>query len=572
MKKFSENIINIVSSILFVIGLKYMVNVTSDFNIIYVIVFIIMLYILSNKKLVPLNLDIIYSIICTIIFVIGKEIYLFHNISNIWNYMLSYIGNILGVFIIFIIFFNFLRNIIKNYNFKSDNDYVISKKKLFIMIILFIIVYGICYLSYFPGLWSYDISVQHKMAIGEFYLANNNPVIHTMLWKFFVIVGQKLGNDVYSVILYTIFQIIIVIATYIYFVTWTNKNKWNKKIVILIYLYLLFNPLFQVFSLEITKDVLFSCFLLLFCLGIIDLFNTNRNIEMFKIIIFGVLICLLRNNMIYVIIACFIVFTFILRNKKLIISFLSIIIIALTTTNIIYDMLNIYPVGKGEMLSVPLIQISKILNEDNIYTKKEINVLKKVSQDIYEFNPRFADYVKLYFDTDYYEKHKKEFWILYLKGLKYNPYSYFCSFLDLNVPYWYANSTPIDEYSKRIYIEEKLYNEKINNKMPKIFKHINKIYHSFSSTSSKFMSLPIVSFYFSLSFPFWMLILSSYLFFLRKQNRINICITIIYFLLFCTYLLGPVSNFRYIYPFYVAIPLYLGINIKVSENESKKNI
>ena len=570
-KKYRRVIINIIISFLFVIGLRYMSNTINNFNVVDSVLLVILFYILEKKKIMPIKLDIIYSIICTIIFVIGKEIYLLHNINNIFDYPLSYICKILGVFIIFTVFFIIFRTMIQSTKLKYDDTWTISKKTLILMIVSFIIMYSICYISYFPGLWSYDISVQHKMAIGEFYLANNNPVIHTMLWKFFVILGQKLGNDNFSVIFYTIFQIIVVITTYVYFIIWTNKHKWNKKYIMLIYLYLLLNPLFQLFSIEITKDVIFSCCLLFLSMGLSDLYNSHKKIDMFLVIIFGTLACLLRNNMIYVIIVCNIFFIFITKDKKILLSLTIIILVDLTTTNIIYDKLGIYPVSKGEMLSVPLIQMSKVLNEDNIYTKYEINKLKTFSKDIYKFNPRFADYVKLYFDTDYYSSNKKEFWKLYLKGFKHNPYSYLCSFLDLNIPYWYANSIPIDDYSQRAYIEEGLYNKKLNNNIPNIFKFTKKIYHSFASTNSKFMNLPIISFYFSLSFPFYMLILSSYCFFLRKQNRINLCIVIVYFLLFCTYLLGPVSNFRYIYPFYVAIPMYFGINIMESNNNKEND-
>ena len=69
------------------------------------------------------------------------------------------------------------------------------------------------------------------------------------------------------------------------------------------------------------------------------------------------------------------------------------------------------------------------------------------------------------------------------------------------------------------------------------------------------MQLPGIRYFYSLAFPFMSLVVCVYL--IIKNRRADCVLAFTALIgLFLTFLLGPVSNFRYIYIYYVALPLY----------------
>jgi len=69
------------------------------------------------------------------------------------------------------------------------------------------------------------------------------------------------------------------------------------------------------------------------------------------------------------------------------------------------------------------------------------------------------------------------------------------------------------------------------------------------------MRIPVCYLYFSLSFPALSLSVGAYLAILNRRKA-ALYLYLILGLFLATYLLGPVSNFRYIYVFYLAFPVY----------------
>lgn len=69
------------------------------------------------------------------------------------------------------------------------------------------------------------------------------------------------------------------------------------------------------------------------------------------------------------------------------------------------------------------------------------------------------------------------------------------------------------------------------------------------------MKLPVIRYFYVLAFPCVSLLLCIFLA-VRGKNRLCAMPLSLLILLFLTYLLGPVSNFRYVYPYYLSLPLY----------------
>ena len=139
---------------------------------------------------------------------------------------------------------------------------------------------------------------------------------------------------------------------------------------------------------------------------------------------------------------------------------------------------------------------------------------------------------------------------MYIKGLINNPISYLKSFLNLNIRIWYPQINNHDKYTNRVFIEDYLYiNDNYNNL-------IYKFYHNFSSCNI-ISKIPILNLFYSFAFPFYFLLLSLYLYKVKKYNKRYLIINIFVLSYLLLYLLGPVTIFRYLFYFYVSFPILL---------------
>ena len=283
----------------------------------------------------------------------------------------------------------------------------------------------------------------------------------------------------------------------------------------------------------------------------------------------GLLACLMRNNMIYVLILFFITLLLFLLLKKASQKIIKVNYILIMTFYVIqlifYVLCHFGQSPIGETLCVPINQISYV------YVNRNINLSYEEKQKIIayipkarDYNPRLVDPVKKNFNQKKYNTCENEFWELYLTLLKKYPLDYIKSFLNINLPYWFIAAKFPDPYSQKQYIETS--DNQIRNVFPILekqnyIKPLNDYYESFSNFSNKIMKMFPLNLFFSLSFPFLSLILCLYVS-IKQKIYGAILVYILYLLLLFTYILGPVSNFRYIYTFYLCLPLYFGIIFK----------
>ena len=169
--------------------------------------------------------------------------------------------------------------------------------------------------------------------------------------------------------------------------------------------------------------------------------------------------------------------------------------------------------------------------------------------------------IKFEFKTEYYNKNKTDFYKLYFKGLTKYPEEYISSFLSLNLPYWYPDANTLDKYSQRIYIETGNYRNDYyivprDSKIPFLYKQYEKV-----ANYSAFEKIPIIANIFSIATPIWVMLFVMFLLIYKKKYKYTL-ITIFLIIFWLTYILGPVSNFRYIFPIYSLYPILftLGLN------------
>jgi hypothetical protein len=188
-----------------------------------------------------------------------------------------------------------------------------------------------------------------------------------------------------------------------------------------------------------------------------------------------------------------------------------------------------------------------------ILTADEREQIRMYLPDVTRYNPRFADPVKRTFDEEYFLEYKGDFLKLYLTVGKKMPGVYLDAFLATNVDYWYLFAETSDPFADREYIETGIYTvEEYPIQRSSLLPALYETFEKWAHFENGFMRrVPVL---YTLATPFAFVYLLAYVI-LRRGGKPYGPILVIYGGLLATYLLGPVSNFRYVYPLFLAMPL-----------------
>ena len=232
------------------------------------------------------------------------------------------------------------------------------------------------------------------------------------------------------------------------------------------------------------------------------------------------MLCLLRNNAIYVVLILAFICYFIKFNKITTPLFIG-IVLYFFINNAVYSFLGINEGLEKEKISVPINQLSLayINNDFSLEDKETLNNFLDVSLIEKKYNRRFADDLKFIFRDDVYRKKKLEFYKLYIKCFVKYPYDYINAFIDLNLPYWYLQSSTIDEHSKREYLEVYVYD---HDKYSFQRKNNSKILYSFYSDIANFTFFEkniILKILNSISLPIYFIVFTLVTIIYKKKYR-----------------------------------------------------
>lgn len=284
-------------------------------------------------------------------------------------------------------------------------------------------------------------------------------------------------------------------------------------------------------------------------------------------ILFSVLCSLFRNNFIYAWVIAVVLMGIGLKEKRKfwMVGALS-VIIALAIMKFAYPMLGIEKGNSAEKLSVPLQQISYTTRNNTLTLEELTQIQNYLELDIIwdQFNPRFADPTKDRLNNGNYDSNPAAFWKLWMQLGSEFPVDYTTAFLQLNIPYWYQGANPYDPYAQREYVETSLRSEK-SGLTREEFLPVTYTFYSQFSIIEDYDSIPfIIRWMFCLATPIW-LMLACGAALLYQGNRCYIRCLIPLLLFWMTYLLGPVSNARYIFPFMALYPILISLPFTASE-------
>ncbi len=431
-----------------------------------------------------------------------------------------------------------------------------------------------CYLSYYPGIYSYDMDDLTNQALGFTPFTRFHPPLHTLFWKGCLSLQSYLPVE--PIIIYSMAQMLFFAFVSARVVQFLIKKNFHNGIILGNILFLALNPTIALFSFIPTKD---SCFAAAFFLLTIELCELVSNPYAYgiakkcslRLVLSVLLCCLLRNNAVYALLLSMPLILILLhRNRrKIAVLFLFAFFCFFFIDGVLYGALGIKKGDHREMLSVPIQQIANVvvMDEETLTEEEKMQIdLYLPYEEIREsYNPRFADPVKILFDTETFDADKLGFVRLWFHLFTRYPGNYINAFLSLNLPYWYPDAYAVDEYAKREYIETFIYDYdsigytfERESKLPWLYERYEKL-ASYQRLGRK----PVVANIFSLSMPLWLVLFCGWVLYFKHRRKLTL-ILLPSLLLWLTFMAGPVSNFRYIFPIHIQFALFVAIALQPS--------
>lgn len=347
---------------------------------------------------------------------------------------------------IWIVFFYILDHFINKKRKKVE--FKISNKKLFfISLIVLLILWSPYYLTFFPGGVYSDTLVQYIQATRKID-GHGYSVFYSLYIRLLYFICGK--NSTWTFGAMTIIQLLIYLFTFSYFMVWLKNKKFSKKIIITCLIFFAINPRIPAYAISLWKDSLFSVFLFMYALNVIDIVHSNgkKLKEKYEPYLYGllcILVSLFRNNGLYLVmimsIILFIKYRKMFSNTKLFYFMNSVVLLVIYLVyGPLFGHLGYKP-PYVENIGISLQQISYVVANDKKIDNKSQEYIDHLmtTYDIKDkFTPLTIDNIKKNpnFDSEYLVDHKVGYYQTYFRLMVRNPVSYLKAYSYITVGYW----------------------------------------------------------------------------------------------------------------------------------------
>ncbi len=450
---------------------------------------------------------------------------------------------------------------------------------------LYVIVWtGVLFVLY-PGTFGADAPIQLGMFNGDRAFTTHHPWLHTLIVGGMINGANALfGNADIGVFLYIlIFQICFCAWAIASSLSYLNEKGLSPIVTILMAIIMVCSPLNMVLVCYTTKDIVFAPALLMFILAVCRLLypadtkansaKTARNTLIGRtaaIVFWGVVMCMLRNQGLYMVAAALVVFAFVFlrqyrkaRIRAFMLSQVLVLVLGWVMTSAIPSAVGIKISNPREMLPVPIQQIAYILNHSDNAEEKFVD--EKLYDEALEWFDGFtpdkidkfsADNAKDVFKNEKFTENPMAFVQMYLKFLSLDlggaiqAYAHLTApYLDMRVsPYTpLAFMTSYDDYAKAHGITT------TDRKQSKAFEWLH---HTMFSTWPT-QNCPLYLRFYDPGLVLYLLIfMLGWCMFRKSPFVLSVSLfTILYVL---TMLLGPVSLLRYSFVYAIQWPFLSG--------------
>lgn len=425
-------------------------------------------------------------------------------------------------------------------------------------------------LAEFPGFFVYDAQDELNEVLTRTF-TTHHPLLHVLLLGGTIAIVHKItGSWNIAIFTYIVLQMLVITLIMTYVLNYLRKRGAGRRSVILWTIYYGVFPTIVMYTLCSSKDGLFSAFLLLLTVLLIelvrdtDLFLSDRK-KCALLFACAVLMPLFRHNGFYAYLV-FIPFGLFFFRKKISLKLLGLLIGPAIAYVIVSAVLSAALTSgekhNQEMLTVPIMQMARVYTYDKAdMSEDEIQTLTAYipEENLAKYTPRVSDLVKVGFNNELYSKDKKSFWRLWGSLLKKHPMTYVNAWLLTSYGYWYppadinvykGNTVFTFTYDESSYFgyEVELPGERIS-----LIPPLDSLYR-YISIGSFHKDAPVLALLFSPGL-LAIIYLFAFLFRLYRGNIKGIVPFLPMILTWLTVLLGPTYLVRYVVILWLCLPL-----------------
>lgn len=319
--------------------------------------------------------------------------------------------------------------------------------------ILNLVAYLPYYLTFFPGNAGNDTWLSVSMIMGTEPWTNHHPVLFTGLMMLVIRATSFLNSLTISVGIFSFLQMVSFSAVMAYLASRICKKQVHVAVKLFAICMCAFHPFMGMYSVYITKDVIFAEIMILLCLQIYDQITEGgqgfRSWQgCFKIGALFLLSCMLRNNGIYISIVMAVVFLCLYKRywKQILITFLSVICLFQIWTGPVFKRIGIEKQSFAEAASIPLQQVGRVLYEGKEFSKEDMAFLEELMpvEKVKEvYMPGFTDPYKFdeAFDDDFLNENVSQFMTVWWHGCTQHFGEYVKAYLAQTLGYWFYGDT-----------------------------------------------------------------------------------------------------------------------------------
>lgn len=419
------------------------------------------------------------------------------------------------------------------------------------------------WLIFYPGSFTYDTQNQVLQVAANAY-DMFHPLLHTLLIRFCISCLGWVGSLEKTAALYAIIQMTLMALCFA-LISASIARATSRQIARLAVCFFVLYPTHMVMASNCVKDVLFGGFFALFVTLCVErvmcgAFPPGR---WALLLLSGTLACLLRNNMIYAMLVwALILFLERRRMKRLFAAAVAVVVLSQGINAGLGAITNAAHGSVAEMLSVPAQQLARAMAvSPESFTQGDLELLEELFPDkCYEdYTPSVSDPVKNNMNVELIHSEPLRVAKLWLDvGLRC-PGVYFDAFFNLTLPSLYPYSS-YKVAASYIEIEQRggVWTQPFGQSpmvSPARFANLRSwLRDNLWETGAD--HVPLVRLLFNTGAIFWVcgacVLYAAY----KGQWR-RLCVLALPVLLHMTFLLGPVMQGRYLYPFVCLLPALL---------------
>ena len=458
-------------------------------------------------------------------------------------------------------------------------------------LLLFLLAWLPVYLAYYPGICSYDAPVQTGQIVEHYYF-DHHPIVHTLLLQGMLWLGSHIfGSMNAGRALYTAVQMLLLAGSMAYGMLVLHRRGVAAGWQLVIQLLGMFFPFHWYMSVSMTKDTVFSAFLLLQLVSLVDLLWEDRNawrpgIRDLLFAVGTVGMILFRNNGKYamIVLLAFVFLTFCFGKKarklwgRLLLVSGAAFCVGLFVLSAVFSATNAEQGDRREMLSMPIQQLSRcmiyhggvgVLAEDDntmdVADKALINdfILDEAYRD---YDPGIADPVKRHTNTYVVRYRSGEFIRAYLRLLGKYPGDMINAALATDAGFLspfdttHADVNRVENRAGLSYVQTRWDEDTLNDrgiykdsKWPWLFTQLENW-----AENNSYLRIPVLKYLFVPGSYLWMYLALAAVLVIADRKRFCLPLAIVagYY---GTMLLGPTVQMRYVYPVMLALPYVLAL-------------